>query len=79
MKKLVIICCLVINGCTFYIHDQDVCTIEMISKHDKYLYSYDVKCNKSYYIRGIRSNKEYNLGDTILIQSSPYMNKEGKK
>ena len=27
MKKLIFICCLIIEGCAFYIHDQDVCTI----------------------------------------------------
>jgi hypothetical protein len=79
VKKLLLICCLIINGCTVYIHDNDVCTIEKISKHKKYLYTYDVTCNNSYYIGGIRSNKEYKLGDTIIIQSSSYMNKEGKK
>lgn len=83
MKKLLLICCLIINGCTVYIHDQDVCTITAISKptmySDKYKYDYDVRCNNSVYLGGIHSNIEYKLGDTILIQSSSYMNKEGKK
>lgn len=83
MKNLVLICCLIINGCTVYIHDQDVCTISSISKptlySELYKYDYDLKCNNSVYVGGIHSNKEYKLGDTIIIQSSSYMNKEGKK